>query len=262
MNTAADPGSVGILIALSLEASALAGVGALHPGVPIATGACGGRQLLISGMGAARAREGVRTLRALGLRRVLNVGFAGGLHEGCRTGALYMPHQIRAGQGDTIILDDRDWWCELRTTLQSCGEQPLAGSLYSAASPLSAPGPRHAAHCAWQVDLVDMEGYAVADEALTLGMEVALLKVILDQWNSQLPPCVLQCVDPWGRPRWLEFIPDLLYHPRQCLQLWPLLCALRVARLRLRRLGRVLGNRAAGCRDGAGVSASPDAGRR
>lgn len=258
MNAAADPGlinpgSVGILTALPLEASALVRIGALRPGAPIAAADCGAGQLLVSGMGAARAREAVRTLRALGLRRVLNVGFAGGLREGCRTGALYMPRQVCAGQDDTILLDDGDWWRALRAALQACGEQPLAGSLYSAPAPLLSPGPRRAVHCARQLDLVDLEGHAIADEALTLGMEVVLLKVVLDQWNSRLPPCVFRCVDPWGRPRWLEFIPDLLYHPRQFLQLWRLLCALRAARLRLRRLGRALAERMPERQDDAGA---------
>jgi adenosylhomocysteine nucleosidase len=204
----------GIIVAMVAEARILA-KGPILPGEIIHLPE--GAMMLLSGMGAGRARLAARTLLERGITALVSWGAAGGLAPGLSPGSLILPETIIAADQSAYYVDAA-WHERLCGRLQGYVEihkGPLAESTVVVAG------------CAEKAILfrrtgaiaVDMESASIAVIALEAGLPFMVIRAITDLAEMALPLSALHSIDEFGRVRPLKLIQCLVRNPIQLLAL-------------------------------------------
>jgi len=193
-------------------------------------GLAGPFEILQSGPGYDAAARAARAAVQRGAGALLSFGVAGGLDPDIRSGTAVVPLVV-------IGSDGREWpvskswqaaiFADLRESL-SVSE----AAVYSPSDLLMRSGDKIEAGLRHGAAACDMESAAIAKVADDAGIEFAVVRVIADEADDNLPSSVGQWVDEGGNDRYLEGMIASL-NPTQ----WkPLL----VIALRFRRASRTL----------------------
>jgi len=236
--TLTDPPRL-ILAALAGEAIPLARRLALEPEAPGTwAGQVAGQpvRLVVSGMGpdritralAAACAETPRPPRTLWL-----VGVAGGLDPALEAGACVEARSVLNPAGTGFLLD------RAAPPRRLAGDRPPPEPcLLSTPEPLWTPAEKAAWRRQCGAQIVDMEGFALAEEAARLEYPLRILRCVSDTANESLPRRAGTWVRGDGTPDLRRAATDLLLGP------WRLPATLRLAR-RFRRATRRLAGEAA-----------------
>lgn len=154
----------------------------------------------LSGMGRTRASSTARLLLDEGSDVLLSFGYCGGLDPGLRPGDLVLPERVIDAESGTELVTDRAWNRRFTRLLSATGLRVTD----RARTVVSSPGvvgrdTKRAWDGRWPAAAVDMESYAVVEEARRRGVPVAVLRAVLDTQRMEIPHALGALLDPWGR---------------------------------------------------------------
>lgn len=178
--------------------------------------------LLITGMGAARARQSMNILASIHPQLVLTCGFAGGLNP-----------QLRLGE----VVYNTDGDADLENKLARAGARP--GRFLHVDRVICKSHDKLSLWRSTQADAVDMESRVIREAARASGIPSVTLRAISDVAGEDLPLDFNFCLHPNGKPRWPRLGAALLRQP----SLIPRLIQMRKGfHLAATRLAAVLGS--------------------
>ena len=230
-------GPVGILVALTSEASC---VGGSSPrGIIEVLG--GGTLLLVGGVGTRAAEEGARSLLARGARALVSFGVAGGLDEEVRAGELILPEHVIDIAGEEHAVDAA--WRNALARRVGAAHDAMAwhgGRLLESERVVADPGAKRALCTAHIALAVDMESGTLGRIAREAAVPWIVVRAISDDCTRPLPPAAL-CVDRDGRLQKRRFLRALLRDPWQLPTLFALRSDFHAAQRTLRTVWSVAG---------------------
>jgi adenosylhomocysteine nucleosidase len=190
--------------------------------------------LLLSGIGASRARSAAQTLLENGATALVSWGFAGALDPGLSPGSLILPESILAKDQSPYCVDPV--WRE-----SLCNRLKPYIDLHGGAL---AESPVVLASCAEKIALfqrtgaraVDMESASIALIAKEAGVPFLVVRAISDAAKVAIPRSVLNSIDKFGRVRFSRLLPCLARRPLELLALVRLGRNSRVAQATLARV--------------------------
>ncbi len=183
--------------------------------------------LILSGMGALRARQAAQRLVEAGVDCLVSFGTAGALDPALGPGDLVTPQEVcEAGKKYTV---SKTVAATVREQLARHNVRIHDGLLASASEPLTSAAAKQALFRQSGAIAVDMESAAVLDTAQRHGLSACVLRVIVDAAHLALPVAALRRVDAFGKADIPALVGDLLRAPSQILLLLRLACALRRA---------------------------------
>ena len=222
---------LGIAVALRAELASLTDR-SIEPGVvtPLAESVL----LVLSGMGAGRARSSGQLLMEQGATALLGWGSAAALHPALRPGTVMLPDAVIGVDGSTIRID-ADWHERVRGRIER--EMPLRvspiaetqGVLTGASDKLSLARKRGAV-------AADMESAALGGFARDRNVPFLVIRAVADDSETGLPGWLLATLDEQGRPRPAGLCAGLLSHPLDILHLARLAHGFGAAARSLRRV--------------------------
>jgi hopanoid-associated phosphorylase len=170
-----------------------------------------------------------------GARGIISFGIAGGLRPGLASGACVV--------GTSAVIDGRPYptdeaWTErIAAHLSDAKRGPIAGSRM----PVGSSEAKTALYNTTRAIVVDMESQIVARIANARGLPFAILRVVADTAEQQLPPAALHGMKPDGSPDIVGVLKSLASEPRQLADLIRTAAAARRAMAGLLRCHRLLG---------------------
>lgn len=150
---------------------------------------CGGWRVCRAGYGAERARAAGEALVAMGARRILVWGMAGGLDPDLATGAVLLPVEVRDEAG-TVWRMTSHFHTALLRALSGVARISTV-PLITTAKPVATPGDKATLARRSGAAAVDMEAAVVASIAAAAGVDCAVLRVVADTAHDTLPGVVL-----------------------------------------------------------------------
>ncbi len=182
-------GRVGIVVALAREARAfapdIASRDALQDG---SVHGLADAMLTVSGMGWDAAAAAARRLVQAGAMALASVGTAGALDRALESGAIMLPEEVVAPEGDALPTHAL-WWQALSQVLPR--GQVYAGRLLTTRLPLGLRLDKAIARRETACVALDMESAAIAQVAAGAGLPFIAVRVIVDTAGEDLPGAVL-----------------------------------------------------------------------
>jgi adenosylhomocysteine nucleosidase len=157
----------------------------------------------------ARLEELVRQLAAQGGEAILSFGIAAGLAPQCSAGACLIGHEV-VYQGCTYSADPA-WTTSIKKLIGKADLVRIAG----VDRPLVRPSEKQALHQASSAAAADMESHVVARLAAVFALPFAVLRVIVDPAELELPPAALAGMRADGRLDVGAVLASLVRRPRQ-----------------------------------------------
>lgn len=148
--------------------------------------------VLLTGMGAHRATEAVRMAFSNEYHACISTGLAGGLKHLHPAGRVLVARTVRAGIGDEYVTTDS----RLRRLAAVCGAR-VVDAFYSAEKILTTA--REKASLALLADAVEMESFAILDEARKWNVPAIAIRAISDGAADDLPLDFNRTVSRTGR---------------------------------------------------------------
>jgi adenosylhomocysteine nucleosidase len=176
-----------------------------------------GGLILLSGMGADRARLAARTLLENGATALVSWGFAGGLLPALSPGSLILPASI-LGLDQSIHDVDPVWHESLCNRLKPHVDF-RRGILAETTGILASRAEKRALFHRTGAMAVDMESASVALVAKESGIPLMVIRAITDPAKMAIPRSVLNSIDEFGRVHLPRFLPCLARHPAEFLAL-------------------------------------------
>ncbi|HET7315711.1 hypothetical protein [Salinisphaera sp.] len=228
---------LGIIAALPGEARALA---RLRPRGRARLAA--NAELLLSGMGAERARAAAVTLADDGVDALVSWGTAAALAPGIDPGALVLASEVLGADG-RIWATDATWRAEWVAALApTC--QVFEQTLVETPEPVADPAAKRALHEQSGAIACDMESAAIAAVAAGRGLAFVSVRAIIDDVSMALPPVARAAMDADGRLRPAALMAAMAGRPSsmhvQLRALKNLAVAFRAARIALADVARVV----------------------
>ncbi len=160
------------------------------------------------------ARRRLPELMGRGAELLLSVGYSGGLMPGLTPGTLVIPETVVDAAG-------RRWSCDtaaagrLREAARQLGLPLEEGLMLGADTPAATADVKRDLHRATAAVAVDLESHLLAEAAAEAGLAFAVVRTVLDDAATELPPPILQAVDPdSGRPRLGYLLGAVVRRPR------------------------------------------------
>jgi len=174
--------------------------------LPLLTGACAGRRVVLvqAGIGQARARQSLLTVSdRFPVSAAWSVGFAGGLSVTIRAGDLVCPATVLQDDGGVgKPFGAASAQGRVLDALAAAGMPIHGGRLLSVDAPVRTPEAKQAAYRRTGAVAVDMEAAGVAEAAQVLGVPWLALKVVVDDAEQPLPSFLTGCTTAQGGIRW------------------------------------------------------------
>ena len=191
----------------------------------------------LSGARAEGAKAASARLIATGASHLLSFGLAGGLDPALGPGTLLVP--------DRLILPDRTvksvdaaWHAELLDLLGDLS--PAIGNHLGSDRAIGSAAEKSALFAETGALAVDMESHIMAAAAAEAGLPFALLRVVCDAADDNLPPAALAAIRPDGSTDLLAVLGSVLARPSQIPALGRLAQSSKAAERVLRTCGRLL----------------------
>ncbi len=199
-----------------------------------------GSLLLLSGVGAERARFAARTLLENGAKGLVSWGFAGGLAPELSTGSLILPERVMAPD-QFIYPVDLAWHEKLCRELE--GQVDLyRGTLAESPGVLAGYKEKIGLFRRTQAIAVDMESASIALVAKEAEVPLMVIRAITDTAEMTIPRIVLRSADEFGRVRLRRLLSYLARRPGELMNLIRLARSLEAARTTLATVARKVGN--------------------
>ena len=198
----------GIVAAMVAEARILA-KGPIAPGELILLPE--GAMLLLSGIGANRARVAAQALMEKGATALVSWGSAGGLIPALSPGRLILPERILAAD-QSVYPVDPIWHERLYSRLKGYVD-PHRGALAQSTVVLATPSEKAALFRRAGAVAVDMESASIAQVAKEAGMPFIAIRAIADGAEMDIPRGALDFIDEFGRVRLLGLLSFIIRHP-------------------------------------------------
>ncbi len=171
----------------------------------------GGAMMLLSGMGANRARLAAQALLANGATALVSWGFAGGLLPGLPAGSLIVPQDVVAA--DQIVYPvDSVWHTRLCRQLQGYMDF-YKGPLAESPAMLASCGEKKKLFSRTGAIAVDMESASIAWFAKKAGVPFLAVRAITDPAEMAIPQSVQNCIDEFGRVRLPKVLQGVIKRP-------------------------------------------------
>lgn len=228
---------VGVVCALAAEARLL---GPATRRRELLSSLADGTLLAVSGMGAAAATHGARTLVDAGVGALVSWGMAGGLEPALAAGTIFLPREVIPLDGPGVVTASK--WHErlseaLTARLAISSRLVTEGRLLTSPTAIGSLSEKAALFAKTGASAVDMESLAVAETARARQIPFIAVRVIVDSAADALPRAVVAAADKEGH-----------------LQIWSLLGALAREPSDLRPLIRLGGRYRAASRSLAAVA--------
>jgi adenosylhomocysteine nucleosidase len=152
----------------------------------------------ISGMGPKRAAQATEALLGHGCRAIVSFGYCGALDPGLVPGRLVVPERLVDAASGTIVETDPLWRHALTSRLASCSLESRVRTIIGSSHVLNTEE-KKSWGAQWPASVVDMESHAAATVASRCGARFAVLRVVLDRRDDELPSSLTELFDPWGR---------------------------------------------------------------
>ncbi|HYA12815.1 MAG TPA: hypothetical protein VEF33_00585 [Syntrophales bacterium] len=170
-----------------------------------------GGMVLLSGMGANRARSAARVLLEKGATALVSWGFASGLLPGVSTGSLILPEGIVALDQSIYHVDPV--WHERLCSLLEAYVRLYRGTLAESAVVLSVSAEKTAFFHRTGAMATDMESASIAAAAKEAGVPYMVIRAIMDEVKMVIPRSVLNSIDEFGQVHPLRLISCLVRRP-------------------------------------------------
>jgi adenosylhomocysteine nucleosidase len=162
------------------------------PGVSVIVGAGDARSL------AAKLDAAVTA----GATHILSVGVAGALSPDLRVGEVVVGVSASEDGAGALIHCDQAWTQRIYRSLTD-GPKPVAfpvsfGNVTSTIAPVATEAQRAALRASTAADIVDQESWLAASAAKAHGLPLAILRIVLDRYDFDLPPAALLPFTPSG----------------------------------------------------------------
>jgi len=170
-----------------------------------------GALMLLSGMGADRARLAARFLLEKKAAALVSWGSAGGLLPGLSAGSLILPERIIASDQSVYRVDPI--WHE-RLSSQLKGYLDLhKGALAESPVVLATCGAKSILFGRTGAIAVDMESASIALVAKEAGIPFAAIRAVTDAAEMNIPRSALSSIDEFGRVRLSRLLLGLVRRP-------------------------------------------------
>ncbi|MDG6094006.1 hypothetical protein LOC54_02565 [Acetobacter sp. AN02] len=186
----------GFLVGLKDEARLLRRV---FPDVPVA----------ISGATTEGAVRGAERLILSGVRSLVSFGLAGGLDASCPVGTIVIPHRVHA-RGSVYVCAE-----SLRASLGADVPGVWSGDLLHSDTVVMTAVEKADLAARSGCGAVDMESGILAQAAEKAGLPFAVLRVVCDPAERDLPDAARYALSPEGGVQWGGMLRSLLRHPLQ-----------------------------------------------
>lgn len=173
--------------------------------------------LIISGIGAVRARAAASELIKGGAGALLSWGCAGALSPNLKPGDLMipqiiLPQSIKPQLPGTVLHVDRAWHaCLLNQLSDTC--KPCTGTLADSAHILTEPAQKQALYQFSHAVAVDMESAAIAMVAQHAHIPFLAIRAIADDAGTSIPVWIHTAMDIYGNINLLKLLPSILAQP-------------------------------------------------
>ena len=158
--------------------------------------------LIISGMGAQRARLAATRAIDAGAGALLSFGFAGALADELVPGDVLVPGEII--DGPERLATDAAWLRAARSRIAGLGITLHDGAVACTNAILHEPAEKRGLRERTGAAAVDMESAAIVRVATERGVPALVVRSVLDTSVMSLPPAILRCTDDYGRTRLAE----------------------------------------------------------
>jgi hopanoid-associated phosphorylase len=155
-------------------------------------------------------RRGLAAAISPWTRGLVSFGVAGGLHPSLKRGATIVADEV-IGVGLRRWETDRAWTDEIRALLPDA----LAGAVAAANEPVVTVTSKAALQARTGAQIVDNESAATAEFAAAHGLPFVVVRVVLDDAATALPPAALVALTQSGGTNFARVAASLLANPRQ-----------------------------------------------
>lgn len=174
-----------------------------------------------------------------GAAGVLSFGLCGALDPGLAAGAVILPNRIISSEGRALSCDP-DWIGRMADVLGDMVDRTDVTLVHSGTI-VSSPRRKGVLRANTGADVVDMESFAVGMAAKRVIRPFAVIRVVSDKADTELPAWTDKIVTPSGKTDGIRLLKNLITHPRDLGKLLTLgrgsVHALKVLRSVARRLG-------------------------
>jgi len=183
-----------------------------------------------------RARWLARELVQRGAKRLISFGIAGGLEPGLPVGSMIIGSQVTSLDGSTLC--DKSWTADLMHKFPEAHCGPVWGSEMIVASAREKRALYEKSRCL----AVDMESQCAAQIAAEANIPLAVLRVVCDSADMDVPPVVMASIAEDGRINVGKALWHILRHPMQIPDLFHVTRGTGKALRALRGSARLLGS--------------------
>lgn len=176
-----------------------------------------GTLLVISGIGAERARLAAEKLIKKGVTSLISWGTAGALVPNLSAGSLVVPQKVLL-PGCGLFLADEEWHNRLETRLKMDVDFQ-SGPILQSDRVLRNPQGKMALAKKCGGIAVDMESAAVAEAALSANIPFVAIRAISDSVNMNIPLGALTAFDELGKLRLVRMLKTLGRRPHDLFRL-------------------------------------------
>lgn len=227
---------IGIITALLPEAACLTRQ-KLSPGKIIRLNDC--TRLLVSGIGAERAKQATRQMIDAGSDVLLSCGTAGAIAPGLQPGDLIVPETVIAFNGE-IYQTAKYWRSSIVNRLSECPGNIYLGKLADSMHILTTIADKYEHHTRDWAQAVDMESASIAEMAAEYEIPCVIIRIISDSSAMAIPDIALKVSNPYGQVSPGRLLRQLLTRPGQIPDLYRLGMGFRAATKTMRWIGQRL----------------------
>ncbi len=230
-----EPGFLGIISALPMEARPLAG----HLGAGAKVCLSDRVALVLSGMGSANARSAAEELVEQGAGALASWGSAVGLETGIVAGTISLATRVLDAHGSAYGVD-LGWHSRVAERIGAVAGLEL-GTLTEVLQVLESPAEKTRCLRGTGARTADMESGSIAGVAAAAGKPFLAIRAIADTASTRVPTSALLAMDNNGRWTPGRFARSLISRPQDVLGLLRLGREFRAARLALARVVDTIG---------------------
>lgn len=195
-----------------------------------------GTLLVVSGVGAAAARQGARSLIAAGAKALVSWGMAGGLDPLLAAGSIVLPEEVVSPDG-VRFPTTRHWREHLGAAIAA--RQPVCfGTLLSSRQVIGSVADKSTVFGKTAAAAVDMESAAVAEVALSERLPFLAVRAIVDTAEDSLPRAFVALIGSSGAVRIGPLLGSLALRPADVPRLVQLMRRYRAASSALSTVAR------------------------
>ncbi len=167
----------------------------------------------VAGANWERASELAREVVRMGVSGLMSFGVAGGLHPSYGMGDILVPSVVQNEAGEKIQIDDR--WQQALDELYGATGNLWSGPMLTVDRVLALAEEKAEAYRETQAVGVDMESYPVAEVAREMELPFAVLRVVFDAADRDLPELSLRVINQDGTINPGRVVGELLRNPRE-----------------------------------------------